>query len=405
MVELNAGELRLVGLHDDGEHLVLAGPGGTKFRLPINDALRAAVRGDRPRLEHLKSQGAGALPPREIQARVRAGQSAEEIAEESGITVAQVRRYEGPVLAERAFIAQQAAATRVGRDNSSPTLGDLVTDRLAARGVDTETLEWDAARPDGHGWIVTVAFLVSGAERIARWTFDAPARSLHALEDEARWLSETEIADEPIPRRHLASVRSSVFDVEADGSIRPVLDAVDSRVPGSRREASPVTPDPREAALDETSALLDDLRGRRGVRQQMDIDDDADFEGFGPPSTFQLEPTPVRENDVPGAHAPTGDDRDARVYALPAQPPATLTDAAPASVPEGAADQAGSSKASPDSSEPKTTEADSGAAEGVSAEKAAPAVTEPDPSKPRPGRRARSKVPSWDEIVFGAKPE
>ncbi|WP_066462184.1 septation protein SepH [Sanguibacter suarezii] len=404
MVELNAGELRLVGLHDDGEHLVLAGPGGKSFQLPITDALRAAVRGDRPRLEHLKSQSAGALPPREIQARVRAGKSAEEIAEESGITVAQVRRYEGPVLAERAFIAQQAAATRVGRDNSSPSLGDLVTDRLAARGVDTETLEWDAARPDGHGWIVTVTFLVGGAERIARWTFDAPARSLHALEDEARWLSETEIADEPIPRRHLASVRASVFDVEADGSIRPVLDAVDSRSE-SRRDLAPVTPDPREAALDQTSALLDDLRGRRGVRQQMDIDEESGFEGFGPPSTFNLDTPPAREDDVPGAHPAGGDDRDARVYSLPAQPalPADGATTAPAT---GAGPQAPDTSGSSEPQNPNTTDATTGAADAKPAEPAAEAApADADPAKPRSSRRARSKVPSWDEIVFGAKPE
>ena len=399
MVELNAGELRLVGLHDDGEHLVLVGPGGKNLRLPITDALRAAVRGDRPRLEHLKSQGAGALPPREIQARVRAGQSAEEIAEESGITVAQVRRYEGPVLAERAFIAQQAAATRVGRDNSSPSLGDLVTDRLAARGVDTDTLEWDAARPDGHGWIVTVTFLVGGVERIARWTFDAPARTLHALEDEARWLSETEIADEPIPRRHLASVRASVFDVEVDGSIRPVLDAVDSRTESRRDLAPGSAPDPRDAALDQTSALLDDLRGRRGVRQQMDIDDETGFEGFGPPSTFNLDSAPVHQDDVPGAHPSSGDDRDARVYALPAQP------AVPT---ETGATETPVLTAAPDDSPEPTAPESPAQAEGTPAEPAAPATTttDVDPSKPRPGgRRARSKVPSWDEIVFGAKPE
>ena len=401
MVELNAGELRLVGLHDDGEHLVVAGPGGTHFRLPITDTLRAAVRGDRPRLEHLRSQSAGVLPPREIQARVRAGQSAEEIAEESGITVAQVRRYEGPVLAERAFIAQQAAATRVGRDSSSPSLGDLVTDRLAARGVDTETLEWDAARPDGHGWIVTVTFMVGETERIARWTFDVPARSLHALEDEARWLSETEIADEPIPRRHLASVRASVFDVEADGSIRPVLDAVDSRSE-SRRDLASVTPDPREAALDETSALLDDLSGRRGVRQQMDIDSDGDFEGFGPPSAFPLDAPPAREGDVPGAHPAGGDRRDARVYSLPAQltVPATEADGTEAS-------EAGSADPQTPAPAPAPSEGTAGSPDAPSAEPApAEAATpEADPAKPRTGRRARSKVPSWDEIVFGAKPE
>lgn len=397
MVELSAGELRLVGLHDDGEHLVLAGTGGAQYRLPITDALRAAVRRDRPQLEHLRSTAAGFLPPREIQSKVRAGMTAEEIATSAGITVEQVRRYEGPVLAEREFIAQQAAATRVGRDSSSPTLGDLVTDRLAARGVDTTALAWDAARPDGHGWIVSVGFEVGGQDRLARWTFDHSAHALHALEDEARWLSETEIADEPIPRRHLAAVRSTVFDVEADGSIRPVLDAVDARHP-SEPTTAPSAEELAATALEETSSLLDDLRGRRGVRQQVDLqdDDDLDFEGFGPPAAFDLErlgPRPV--GDAPGAHPQdTGPAlRSARVYPVPAS----------------AASAAGGSGGADDAAETGDDRAPSSDASGP-AVASSDAPTEPESTdrvsvKNRAPRRARSKVPSWDEIVFGAKPE
>lgn len=377
MVEQSAGELRLVGLDDEGEHLVLSRPGGETFRLAITDGLRAAVRRDRPRLEHLKTQEKGFLAPREIQARVRSGLTAEEIAAESGITVEQVRRYEGPVLAERQFIAQQAAATRVGRDNSSPSLGDLVTDRLAARGVETSDLEWDASRPDGHGWIVSVAFSVGGQERLARWTFDPPARSLHALEDEARWLSETEIADEPIPRRHLASVRSSVYDLDSDGSVRPVLDAVDL----DPRLLS--VPEPQEAPseLDQTAAILDDLQGRRGVRQQMELgEEDSLFEGFGPPAAFgEDEQPPV--GDVPGAHPaePATGLLEARVYALP---PLSL----PTETPEA-----------------EETPVALGPDDEIPAEEETPAEPAPEKSPARPARRGRSKVPSWDEIVFGGK--
>lgn len=370
MVEQDAGELRLVGLHDDGEHLVLSRPGGETFRLAITDGLRAAVRRDRSRLEHLKTQEQGFLAPREIQSRVRSGMTAEEIAAESGITVAQVRRYEGPVLAERQFIAQQAAATRVGRDNSSPSLGDLVTDRLAARGVETSELEWDASRPDGHGWIVSVAFSVGGQDRLARWTFDPPARTLHALEDEARWLSETEIADEPIPRRHLASVRSSVYDLESDGSVRPILDAVDL----DPRLAAPEAEPPSE--LDQTSAILDDLQGRRGVRQQLELgEDEALFEGFGPPAAFADHDEDMPIDDAPGAHpsGPVTGLLEARVYALPALArPVEEPAAAAPTVSEEASDEPGPTPA---------------------AEKA----------PVRPTRRGRSKVPSWDEIVFGGK--
>lgn len=377
MVEQDAGELRLVGLHDDGEHLVLSRPGGETFRLAITDGLRAAVRRDRSRLEHLKTQEQGFLAPREIQSRVRAGMTAEEIAAESGITVAQVRRYEGPVLAERQFIAQQAAATRVGRDNSSPSLGDLVTDRLAARGVETSELEWDASRPDGHGWIVSVAFTVGGQDRLARWTFDPPARTLHALEDEARWLSETEIADEPIPRRHLASVRSSVYDLESDGSVRPILDAVDL---DPRLLPAPEPEAPSE--LDQTAAILDDLQGRRGVRQQLELgEDEALFEGFGPTAAFADHEDEDPLGDAPGAHPaePETGLLDARVYALP-------TLAVPVETPEAEAPVA-PTKA--DAADRSTDDAD-----------AAPAAEK---APARPSRRGRSKVPSWDEIVFGGK--
>lgn len=376
MVEQSAGELRLVGLHDDGEHLVLSRPGGETFRLAITDGLRAAVRRDRSRLEHLKTQEQGFLAPREIQARVRSGLTAEEIAAESGITVEQVRRYEGPVLAERQFIAQQAAATRVGRDNSSPSLGDLVTDRLAARGVETSELEWDASRPDGHGWIVSVAFSVGGQDRLARWTFDPPARSLHALEDEARWLSETEIADEPIPRRHLASVRSSVYDLESDGSVRPVLDAVDLD-PRLLRTPEPVAAE-APSELDQTAAILDDLQGRRGVRQQLELgEDEALFEGFGPATAFADHDDDLPLEDAPGAHPaePGTGLLEARVYALP--PLSTPVDEEPSP-----ADDAPGSEVSAEAPE------------------AEPVVEKP---PVRPSRRGRSKVPSWDEIVFGGK--
>lgn len=375
MVEQSAGELRLVGLHDDGEHLVLSRPGGETFRLAITDGLRAAVRRDRSRLEHLKTQERGFLAPREIQARVRSGLTAEEIATESGITVEQVRRYEGPVLAERQFIAQQAAATRVGRDNSSPSLGDLVTDRLAARGVETSELEWDASRPDGHGWIVSVAFSVGGQERLARWTFDPPARSLHALEDEARWLSETEIADEPIPRRHLASVRSSVYDLESDGSVRPVLDAVDLD-PRLLRSPEPAAPE-EPSELDQTAAILDDLQGRRGVRQQLELgEDEGLFEGFGPTTAF-ADHDDLPPGDAPGAHPaePGTGLLEARVYALP--PLSKPVDESP----------------SPAEDAPE--------AEAPAGEPEAEPVVEKPPV--RPSRRGRSKVPSWDEIVFGGK--
>jgi len=368
------GELELVGLHEDGEHLVLMGPDGQRFRLRIDEPLRAAVRRDRPQLEQLRAERAGTPSPREIQARIRSGRSAQDVADSAGIAVEHVRRYEGPVLAEREFIAGQARITRVGRETGAPVLGDLVTDRLAARGVSVDSIEWDAFREGMGPWTVVVRFRAGEDPREALWSFDNQARSVLALEDEARWLSETELADEPIPRRHLASVRDAVFDVQAD-AVRPVLAAVDS---ASARSAAPKPPpDPRDA----TAALLDDLRTKRGVRQQLDPpDDDGEvFEGFGPQHAFDLGP----EAEPPAAHPPHSDPSSASdTRVLPQPAPRPLRPSGPRRI----------ERATPVALEPGEPYPD--------AQETAPLA-----DRPRGGRKSRASVPSWDEIVFGAKPE
>ncbi len=358
------GELELVGLHDDGEHLVLAGADGQRFRLRIDETLRAAVRRDRPQFEQLRAEQAGALSPREIQSRVRAGQSAEEIADDCGLSVESVRRYEGPVLAEREFIVDQARATRVGRDPGAPVLGDLVLDRLAARGVEPDSLTWDAHRERTGPWTVVARFAVEDSAREARWTYDPAKRVVLAEEDEARWLSETELSDGPIPRRHLAAVRDMVFDIEADGAIRPVLADVDTQA----GEPDP-EPDPDEA----THTLLDDLRSRRGVRQPLDLeDDDEDFEGFGPQHAFDFGQL---DTSVPGAH-PVDADAHAEAVVFP------VPDSARSIDPTGHPSQETPAAADP-AAAPSTPSGSSDA---------------PDPARERPrgGRKARAKVPSWD---------
>ncbi len=388
-------ELRLVGLNDDGDQVVLEGPDGQRFTLPIDDALRAAVRRDRPQLVALRAHASAALPPREMQARIRAGATAAEVADAAGVAVEIVERYEGPVLAERDWIAGQARETRIGHDTGAPTLGDLVTDRLATRGVAPGTVRWDAAREGTAPWTVRLDFEVGDDARTARWSFDPAARTVHALDDEARWLSETELADQPIPRRHLAAVRLHEIDTDVEVALRPVLDAVDAP---AEPEEEPDEPDPLAA----TEALLDDLHGKRGVRQPLeeDLDDDADdFEGFGPQHAFDFDHPGLTA--PPAAHPPASvpeEATDATVIALPS-PSVDLgsgDDADAESADEAAADGDGTP-----GDEPGGMETGAGPEPGATDLAAARSAGE---SRSR-GRRGRASVPSWDEIVFGAKPE
>ncbi|MCU1553578.1 MAG: hypothetical protein JWM13_1064, partial [Arthrobacter sp.] len=272
--------LRLVGVHDDGEHLLLSGAGGEMFQLPIDEALRAAA--SRTPVKAAAAAAPIAMSPRDIQTRIRNGSTAAEVAELSGIPLAKVQRYEGPVLAEREYIAQQARKVEVaspapGQDvyrsvfgDNPASLGDMVAHRLSAHGIDTSTLEWDSwRRPDGS-WTVVARFEQKpghagiGEEPPAMWTFNSARKSLQNANRWAQQLSELEPLDGPVPARRLSAVSDRPFDFETDAD-------------AAARTATAQLNVIQQLQLQqnqEADGLLDMLRSRRG--QRLGLDEDAD---------------------------------------------------------------------------------------------------------------------------------
>lgn len=245
-------DLRLIGVHDDGIHLLLASADGTRYRLPLDEALRAAARRDRPRLGQLQIEIDGGLRPRDVQALIRAGMPSAEVAERAGWTLEKVAKYEGPILAEREYIAGLARATTVRGRTGSASLEARVAERLAGRDVPGNSLDWDAWRRDGSEWTVTATFTAGGRARVATWVYDVRARALAARDDEARWLTEDPPITDPVEARKAAPV----YDVEAEGgitSLRPkrrgisTVDLAASMRESSGARARKVTP-PRPTA-------------------------------------------------------------------------------------------------------------------------------------------------------------
>jgi hypothetical protein len=180
-------DLHIVGVSDDGRFLVLAGardvPG--EFQIPIDSRLRAAVRGhfDDTRLELRHEQP---VTPREIQARIRAGESVAEVAQSAGLPAARVAAYAHPVLAERERAVTEARLCRVGE--AGQRLGDLIDERLGAQEVDPAASEWDAWRlPDGR-WTVQVVYRAHERLQCAAWTWDPGARRVAAADAPAESL-------------------------------------------------------------------------------------------------------------------------------------------------------------------------------------------------------------------------
>ena len=173
--------------------LALVDDEGTAYALDITPELRAAVRGDSPR--RMETQMSSSIRPREIQTRIRAGESPEAVAEAAGTTVDAIMPYVGPVLAEREHVAgraQKASVRRTPGEGNGPTqsrvLGDAVAAHLRGRGADPAAVVWDAYRRETGRWVLTGTFDTDERGGTARFTYDAPGNYVLCDNDDARWL-------------------------------------------------------------------------------------------------------------------------------------------------------------------------------------------------------------------------
>ena len=426
-------ELELLGTSADGESLVLTDAQGERYSVLISDELRGATRRDRPKMNIAPSRPT--LAPRDIQALLRAGATPEEIATKHGMDVAAVERFEAPVQAEKDYALSRARAVRIGE--GGPTMGDLVLDRLAARGVEPSSLDWSATREAGEPWQIIVTFVQGAAEHAAHW-YLSNSSTLEAIDQEAQWLTE-QVSSSPA---------SSIFSPMA----RPAP-----------------APDPDEEDLRTREALVDQLNAARGKRQKVEVDlgDEVDEEAEYLAAIAGDEPDEPAENEPEPSTGPIS----ARIYSLASArtkvEPGTDEDA-PASgalvlptrrqvtgaIPVGVrstrdgaqtsshalpwlSDSAPDAEASANSDEHRTPAlpmrtvsagGDQAGADAVSTTTGGvPAVTggvatttgavptatgsvpAQGPSASRLARNSSSKkgrrsVPSWDEIVFGSKP-
>jgi hypothetical protein len=197
--------VRFVALAEDGQALVLRDEAGRILTLALDETVTAALR-----REHAGTQGQlsiemePALSPRDIQSRIRSGESAEEVARRANVPMDKVLRFAGPVLQERAAVAQMARHTRLRTSESGSPLGEVVDARLVGHGVDTNAVVWDAYRKDDGTWRVTASWPSGKATAHAYWDLDKPRSVVSPGDDMAKYLS-TEKApailaqDEPPP--------------------------------------------------------------------------------------------------------------------------------------------------------------------------------------------------------------
>ncbi len=334
-------ELKVIGV-ENGSLLVASDDGG-RYRVEVDESLLSRLRASMPDPGPIRR-----LAPREIQAHIRAGLTAEDVARLTGASVEYIRRFEGPVVAEREFVVESALnvpvhmAVETDPLASGTTFGSVIRERLAESGAEDE--RWSSWKEQGGGWIVKLTFTIDGIDHDARWGFEPKKQSLSPMNQEAVTLSQQgELPQSLVPR-----LRAVPHDERDEG--RFDSGAFTAEELGRKDETAQLEFGARPAEQEEstgthhTADLLEALRRRRGEREPLDLDE-ADPGLASHPSTgvVKLVDIPLDVEDTP---AP-----------------------APAPAPAPSAKASGASGA----------------------------------TGPLGKRRGRASMPSWDEIVFGAR--
>lgn len=169
----------------DGSALVMEAA-GERFVLPVDDSVLSAMGAPLPDSEdHQREQ----LTPRAIQGRIRRGESSAAIAVDTGMDLSFIARFERPVVAERAYQADLAAATIV---RSRPLRERLAAHRFAAP---AEGLQLVSEPPgidawlgdDDTHWILQAVWATGQA---AHWQWRPGSGALVPTDSLARLISE-----------------------------------------------------------------------------------------------------------------------------------------------------------------------------------------------------------------------
>jgi len=182
-------ELRATGKSEDGNSLTLTDSASAEYTLRISDSLRSLV--NQQRLTSVPDDDAPRLSIKEIQSRLRSGESAENIARDADLPLEKIERFSGPIIQERRHIIDTAQNIIVERDpNRDPlTFGNAVTKRLAPRQIDLSSLEWSTWRLEDSSWIIRLTYPNRDGSGTADWSFDASRKVLEPLDEDAEWFA------------------------------------------------------------------------------------------------------------------------------------------------------------------------------------------------------------------------
>lgn len=321
-------DLRVIGVENGA--LLASADDGTRYRIPIDEETQSKLRRRSP-----VGHGERRVPPREIQAHIRAGMSAQDVADLTGASIDYIEKFEGPVLAERQFVVTAALAVPVNTATDTDplngaTFGTVIAERLDDLGVEGQS--WASWKDVETGWIVKLAFTAEEIEHDARWQFDPKKSALAPLNGDATRLSQQgEISGSLIPRLRAVpgderSTDTTRFDSGAfspgELSARDTAPYADVSPFGRGQQGVSAAAINRDASEDSTQGghtadLLEALRRRRGERESAPIEDAEEARASHPSTgSIRVIDIPLDDFDEVEAGGPSMPSTDAPVQSI-----------------------------------------------------------------------------------------
>ena len=195
--------LRVIGLSEDGKSVICEDVARSeRFVVPADERLRAAARGDVTRLGQIEIELESQMRPREIQTRIRAGESVEQVAAAAGVPVHRIERFAYPVLLERSRTAELAQRAHPVREDGPDlqTLAEVAAHAFGLRGQDYSTATWDSWRGEDGRWVVQLRWHTGRSDNRAHWAFHPGAHggTVVPLDDHAQDLMDPNAANRPL---------------------------------------------------------------------------------------------------------------------------------------------------------------------------------------------------------------
>ena len=270
-------ELGLDGLSEDGRFLIARDPSTDEtFHIPADRRLTSLI--DATSREstsgQLETSMESSLSPRDIQARIRKGESPDEVAAAAGVPVEQIIGFATPVLAEREYMCEQARKTPIRRKHvggAGVLLGALVDENVAAGGASPDDVHWDSWRREDGRWTVVVS--PGDADQPATFLFDVKSRYVLPTDEFAHDL----VGDVAIPDSGDMAIADALRE-QAQAAAPASEDVVE--------EPAEEVVAPEEAAEREHHAAVSSIkeaRERKVMEQQLALADEEDTESDEPP--------------------------------------------------------------------------------------------------------------------------